>query len=72
MEIQSTGATLAGGANLIAICIGVLIPLLTFLDILINKNRRKFGADKKTDWFYKNEKYEREFDERADRNQYKL
>lgn len=71
MEIQATGVTLTETANLVAICIGVIIPLLTFLDILINKNRRKFGADKKTDWFYKNEQYDRKLDERADKNNYR-
>ena len=28
--------------------------------------------DKKTDWFYKNEQFDRKFDERADRNEYKF
>ena len=30
------------------------------------KNKRK------TDWFYKNEQFDRQFDDRADRNQYKF
>jgi uncharacterized MnhB-related membrane protein len=72
LEIQATGVTITSSVDLFAIILGIIIPLLTFLDILLNKNRTKFGADKKTDWFYKNEKYEREFDERADRNQYKF
>ena len=72
MEFQTAGTEIVVGTNLIVNFLGIIVALLTFLDILINKNRRKFGADKKTDWFYKNDKYERDYDERADKNQYKL
>ena len=51
---------------------GVLIPLFTFLDIALNKHRGNFGADNKTKWFYQDDKYDRKFDERADRNEYKF
>lgn len=68
----ASGFDIATGANLIFTVVGVIIPLLTFLDILLNKHRGNFGADRKTRWFYTNEKYDREFDERADRNQYRL
>ena len=57
--------------NLLVCGFGVVIPLLTFLDILINKNRTRFNGDKKTDWYYKNSDYDRQYDERADRNQYR-
>lgn len=72
IEIQTTGVTLVNSSNLLCIVLGVIIPTLTFLDILINKNRNGFGGDKKTDWFYKNEAYDRKLDERADKNQYRL
>ena len=52
--------------------IGVLIPFLTVMDIFLNKNRAGAAKDKKTDWFYKNKDYDRQYDERADRNQYKF
>lgn len=68
----ASGFDIATGANLIFTVIGVLIPLLTFLDILVNKNRNIGSGNKKADWFYKNEDYDRKFDERADRNQYRL
>ncbi len=58
--------------NLIVMGIGVVVPLLTFLDILINKSRTRFNGDKKTDWFFTNSQYDRQFDERADKNQYKF
>ena len=59
-------------ANALILFIGILIPLLTFIDVLINKNRTGSIKDKKTDWFYTNEKFDREMDERADKNQYKI
>ena len=51
--------------------LGVIIPFLVFADVAIQKSR--FHApDRDTDWYYENEKYDRKFDERADRNQYKI
>ena len=52
--------------------IGVLLPLMVLLDTLADKTRKLNHVDKKTDWFYKNEQYDRKFDERADRNEYKF
>lgn len=72
MSATETGYTVMNTADIICLVIGVIIPLLTFLDILFNKHRGNFGLDKKTKWFYNNEKFDRKFDERADRNQYKL
>ena len=51
--------------------LGVILPLISFIDILVNKNRMGSGEDKKTVWFYANKDYDREFDERADRNNYR-
>ena len=51
---------------------GVVIPFLTVMDILLNKERKGSTKDKKTDWFYENEEYTRKLDERADKNQYKF
>ena len=72
VEAQSNGLTVANASDIVFLVIGILIALFTFLDILLNKHRGNFGADSKTKWFYGNDKYDREFDERADRNQYKL
>lgn len=58
--------------NVFIAFIGVIIALATVVDIAINKNRKGSTKDKKTDWFYKNEQFDREFDERADRNNYKF
>ena len=51
--------------------IGIALPLFALFDILLDKNRMKNPVDKKTDWFYKNEEYDRKLDERADKNNYR-
>lgn len=51
--------------------IGVALPILVLFDILLDKTRMKNPTDKKTDWFYKNEQYDRKLDERADKNNYR-
>ena len=52
---------------------GVVLPILTFIDILVNKHRKALiGGKSSTDWYYNNKEYDRKFDERADRNQYKI
>ena len=51
--------------------IGLALPVAVLFDLLIDKNRKAHPVDKKTDWFYKNEQYDREMDERADKNNYR-
>ena len=51
--------------------IGVALPLFTFFDLLLDKNRQLHPTDKKTDWFYKNKKYDMQKDEREDKNNYR-
>ena len=51
--------------------IGVALPLFTFFDLLLDKNRQLHPTDKKTDWFYKNNKYDMQRDEREDKNNYR-
>ncbi len=73
IQIQN-GAQLTAmqGLNLFIAFIAVILALATVVDIGINKNRKGSTKDKKTDWFYKNEQFDRKFDERADRNNYKF
>ena len=55
------------------VCIvAIVIPLFTTLDIAINKDRKGSGGSRKTNWFYDNPDYDRKFDERADKNNYKF
>ena len=67
------GLNVANQVDMICSIVGIAITVLTFIDILFNKHRKAIvGGHKKTDWYYNESKYDRQFDERADRNQYKI
>lgn len=57
--------------DIFANSIGIIIAIAVLFDLLLDKNRQAHPVDKKTDWFYKNEKFDREMDERADKNNYR-
>ena len=49
----------------------MLLPLLSVIDIAINRDRFGKAEDKKTVWFYGNKDFDRQLDERADKNNYR-
>ena len=51
--------------------IGIILPLAVLLDLLLDKIRKMNPKDEKTDWFYKNEQFDRKLDDRADKNNYR-
>ena len=51
--------------------IAITIAVVAVFDILFDKARMKNPVNKETDWFYKNEQYDRKLDERADKNNYR-
>lgn len=57
--------------NLFMSFIGIILPISVMFDLLLDKNRKAHPKDKKTDWFYTNEKFDRKLDERADKNNYR-
>lgn len=58
--------------DLVFAVLGILLPILVLFDLFLDQNRKDHPVDKKTDWFYKNKDFDRQYDERADRNQYKF
>lgn len=62
----------ATGLGAFVSLIGVILPVAVLIDMLADKARAENPKDKKTDWFYQNEKFDRQLDERADRNNYRL
>lgn len=70
--VQMTNGGAVSYGNLFAAFLGIVIPLLVLFDLLLDKNRKEHPVDKKTDWFYKNKDFDRQYDERADKNQYKF
>lgn len=73
MKMMDTQATLSMQTytDMFFALIGIALPILALFDILLDKNRTNNPKDKKTDWFYKNEEYDRKLDERADKNNYR-
>ena len=69
--IYLIASTINSYMSLLVALIGIVIPLFAFFDVLLDKNRKAHPVDKQTDWFYKNEEYDRKVDERSDRNQYR-
>ena len=57
--------------NLFMSVIGIILPIAVLLDLLWNRERKENPKDKKTDWFYRNQKFDRKMDERADKNNYR-
>ena len=58
--------------DLIISAIAIILPVAILIDMILDRNRKANPKDKKTDWFYKGKEYDRKFDERADRNEYKF
>lgn len=51
--------------------IGVILPIVCIFELLFDKNKQKHGGDKKTDWYYATDEYDRKYDDRADKNNYR-
>ena len=71
LTAMETGIDMNLYANLLMSLIGVILPIATLLDMLMDKARKANPKDKKTDWFYNNEQFDRKLDERADKNNYR-
>ena len=59
--------------NVLVSTIGVILPFIIFMNIGFSQSSKKTSRKtKKTDWFFQNKDFDRQYDERADRNQYKF
>ena len=58
--------------DLFVAMIALVLAVSILLDLALNKDRHEGKDNRDTYWFYKNKKYDRELDERADKNQYRL
>lgn len=63
---------LTEGFEIFLSIIAIVLAFSTFSLIALSLTRKGTSQDKKTDWFYKNENFDRQYDERADRNNYKF
>ena len=69
--LSSNTITIDNAMEIIITLICVIIPIFSFFIIASAKKQEKKPVDKKTDFFYKNEAYDRKYDERADKNNYR-
>ena len=59
--------------NIIVSILGILLPFIVFVNIGFSQSSKETNNKiKKTDWYYQNDKFDRQYDERADKNQYKF
>ena len=59
--------------NLVIYIFAVLLAFANLIYILASKvATKKAHGNKKTDWFYKGEQFDRSIDERADKNNYRI
>ena len=65
------GASMETALNVIISIIGIILPIAVLADLLLDKGRKANPKDKKTDWFYNNEQFDRKLDERSDKNNYR-
>ena len=68
----SAGASLDSAMQAVISVICVIIPIFAFFIIAFAKEQEKRPVDKKTDFFYKGDTYDRNYDDRADRNNYRI
>ena len=61
--------------NLFCDFVAIILAIFALFDILLEKNKKSNPIDKRTDWYFKNEKYDEELkarDQREDKNEYKF
>lgn len=58
--------------NMAISILGILLGVFELFDMIFERAKMKNYSDNRTDWFFKNKKYERKMDDRADKNQYKI
>lgn len=61
--------------NLFSDLVAILLAIFVLMDMLVDKGRKANPLDGKTDWYFKNEKYDEELkarDQREDKNEYKF
>lgn len=73
--VQGQAITIEFSMNLLSDIVAIFLALFVLLDILVDKGRKANPIDRKTDWYFKNKKYDEELkarDQREDNNEYKF
>ena len=53
-------------------CFAIILGIMHLISCILVGMNLGTSKERKTDWFYKNEEYDRELDERSDKNNYKF
>ena len=69
--IMSGESTMTNNFNVFISLIAIILAFAVLFDLLLDKGRKANPKDKKTDWFYNNEQFDRKLDDRADKNNYR-
>lgn len=72
MQFSTINIDVNAGAEIFANLICLIISLFSFVIVALAKKQERKPVDKKTDFFYKNEAYDRNMDDRADKNNYRI
>ncbi len=71
LAIVNEGGTGESYLNIGTSVLALILAVAVLIDVLFNKNRTNTSVNKKMDWFYQKGVHEREYDERADKNNYR-
>lgn len=73
-SILNGGVTLSMSLalNIIVDLLALFLALMIFIDSVIRKTKNTDKKSRKTDWYFKEEKYDKEVDDRIDKNHYKF
>lgn len=71
MTYLSSSVSIEVAMQAVTSMICLIIPIFAFFIIAFAKEQEKRPVDKKTDFFYKTDAYDRKYDERADKNNYR-
>ena len=70
--ISQHSANIEVASQLTISLVCVIIPIFAFFIIAFAKEQEKRPVHKKTDFFYKTDEYDRKYDDRADKNNYRI
>ena len=71
-KFMSGSSSLIIGLNIIVDLLALFLALMIFIDSVIRKTKNTDKKSRKTDWYFKEEKYDKEVDDRIDKNHYKF
>ncbi|MCL2342243.1 MAG: hypothetical protein FWC53_04335 [Firmicutes bacterium] len=71
-NLLNGGEAASGYLSLFVSAIAIILALTAFFDIAITSNKKGGSPNKKTDWFYGTDEYQRQKDSRDDNNEYHL